>query len=321
MKAIGVGLRHGVRVVTAALLMCGSTVSQVPNDYHQHLLSPVAAALSGGAKPFVASDLIGLMDAAGVRRAVLLSLAYQYGNPHKPPVEDEYHKVMQENDWTAAQAVLYPGRLIAFCGVDPLKEYALAEIDRCAGIPGLKRGLKLHFGNSDVNLDDPDHVARLQRVFQAADVHGMAIVVHLHANVTFHKPYGAAEAKIFLTQVMPCAPHVTIQIAHLAGSGGYDDPETDEAVQVFVDAIAMHQPAVRHLYFDISGVAGLGEWQSRKSLIAWRIHQIGAKRILYGSDGGWTGFTPEKAIAAYRELPLTAGEFHVIDRNVPPYAR
>ena len=75
-------------------------------------------------------------------------------------VDDEAAKVARENDWTAAQAARYPGRLIAFCSFNPLKDYALAELKRCAGLPGLKRGIKLHFGNSDVQLDDPAHVQR-----------------------------------------------------------------------------------------------------------------------------------------------------------------
>src|ERR1051326_3873336 len=70
-------------------------------DYHQHLLSPSAAKLASLPKPFTARDLISLLDAAGVRRALVLSLAYQYGNPNKAPVPDEYARVQQENDWTA----------------------------------------------------------------------------------------------------------------------------------------------------------------------------------------------------------------------------
>ncbi len=100
----------------------------------------------------------------------------------------------EENDWTARQVAEYPGRLRGFCGVDPLKAYALSEIARCAKDPYLRYGLKLHFGNSDVDLDNPEHVAQLCRIFQAADEDGMAIVVHMRPSVTRHRPYGAKEA-------------------------------------------------------------------------------------------------------------------------------
>jgi predicted TIM-barrel fold metal-dependent hydrolase len=159
-------------------------------DYHQHLLSPSAAALGSLPNTFTARDLIALLDAAGVQRALILSLAYQYGNPNKPAVKDEYTKVKAENDWTAQQVAQYPGRLRAFCGVNPLKDYALQEIARCAKDPYLHFGLKLHFGNSDVNMDEPQEVAKVRAVFQAADEHGMPIVVHLRPSVTRHRPYG-----------------------------------------------------------------------------------------------------------------------------------
>lgn len=288
-------------------------------DCHEHLLSPAVARLLGQPKPFLARDLIAEMDAAGIRQAIVLSMAYQFGNPNRPPVPDEYQQVKRENDWTANQVRQYAGRLIGFCGVDPLRDYAVAEIDRCSLNPNLRAGLKLHFGNSDVDLDNPEHVRKLRKVFRAADRHRMAIVVHLHSNFDHHRPYGAKEAQVFLTRVLPAAPHSTVQIAHLAGSGGYDDPATDAALSVFLRAIAQHDPRVSHLYFDISGVAGLGDWKSRNQLIALRIREAGLHRILFGSDGAWTSFTPLRAAAFFHELPLTRDEFHVIDTNVPAY--
>jgi predicted TIM-barrel fold metal-dependent hydrolase len=291
-------------------------------DYHQHLLSPSAAALGSLPKTFAARDLIALLDAAGVRRALILSLAYQYGNPNRPPVRDEYAKVRAENDWTAHEVAQYPGRLRAFCGVDPLKDYALKEIARCAKDPYPHSGLKLHFGNSDVDLDQPEEVAQVRAVFKAADEHGMAIVVHMHSSVTRKRPYGAKEARIFLNEVLPAAPHVSIQIAHLAGSGGYDDPGADEALSVFIDAIAKHDPGMAHVYFDISGVAGIGHWEDKKDLLATRIRQVGVKRILWGSDGAFGGgMTPQQALDAFQALPLSKREFQTIYGNLTPYMR
>jgi predicted TIM-barrel fold metal-dependent hydrolase len=291
-------------------------------DYHQHLLSPSAAALGSLPNTFTARDLIALLDAAGVQRALILSLAYQYGNPNKPAVKDEYTKVKAENDWTARQVAQYPGRLRAFCGVDPLKDYALQEIARCAKDPYLHFGLKLHFGNSDVNMEEPQEVAKVRAVFQAADQHGMPIVVHMHPSVTRHRPYGAKEARIFLNEVLPAAAHVPVQIAHLAGAGGYDDPGVDEALAVFIDAIAKHDPRMAYVYFDISGVAGLGRWENKKNEIAGRIRQVGVERILWGSDGYFGGgMTPEQALRAFEELPLSRREFQTIYGNLTPYMR
>jgi predicted TIM-barrel fold metal-dependent hydrolase len=313
-----------LRCLITALILMGTRSGrpQPAIDYHEHLLSPSAAKLGSLPSPVTTNELIPLMDAAGVRRALVLSLAYQYGNPNRPPVPDEYAQVKGENDWTARQVAGFPDRLRAFCGVDPLKDYALSEIARCAKDPYLHYGLKLHFGNSDVDLGNPEHVARLGQIFQAADEHGMAIAVHLRPSVTRHRQYGAKEAKIFLTEVIPRASHVSIQIAHLAGSGGYHDPSVDEALSVFVDAISKGDPRMAHIYFDISGVAGLGHWEEKKAVIAARIRQVGVSRILWGSDGAFGGgMTPEQAIRAYRELPLSHEEFETIDRNIAPYMR
>jgi predicted TIM-barrel fold metal-dependent hydrolase len=312
-----------IALIATALLVCSVMRAQRPPvDYHQHLLSPSAARLGPLPNTFTARDLIRLLDAAGVKRALVLSLAYQYGNPNRPAVKDEYAKVRGENDWTAQQVAQYPRRLRAFCGVDPLKEYALKEIARCAKDPHLHFGLKLHFGNSDVDLDQPEEVAKVRAVFQAADEHRMAIVVHLHSSVTRKRSYGAKEARIFLNEVLPAAAHVSVQIAHLAGSGGYDDPGVDEALSVFIDAIRKHDPRVAQVYFDVSGVAGLGNWREKKAQIAERIREVGVTRILWGSDGAFGGgMTPEQALRAFEELPLSKQEFRTVYGSMTSYMR
>jgi hypothetical protein len=57
-------------------------------DHHQHLFSPAAAALVSGdtaARGISARDLIGLLDSAGIRRALVLSVAYTWGRASKWP--------------------------------------------------------------------------------------------------------------------------------------------------------------------------------------------------------------------------------------------
>src|SRR5438477_3150820 len=148
-------------------------------DYHQPLFSSVVAP-SAGIAPITAADLIALLDAAGIRRAVVLSQAYSFGNPNRtPPVQNERARVIEENDWTSHQVAQFPDRLVGFCGVNPLKDYALEEIARCANDPHLRSGLKLHFGNSDVDVENPEHADRLRAAFRSANDHRMAIIVHL----------------------------------------------------------------------------------------------------------------------------------------------
>jgi len=294
-------------------------------DFHQHLFSEPIVALAGpaaGLKPLSAPGLVALLDAAGIRKAVLLSTAYMYGSPQRQ-VEDEYARVRKENDWTGAQAALYPDRLLAFCGIAPLKDYALKEIARCAGQPHLKRGIKLHLGNSDVQLGRPDHVARLRQVFAAANARGMAIVVHLRANIGKKRPYGAREANIFLEQVLPAAPDVVVQVAHLAGTGpGFEDPPARDVLAVLAQAMQRKHPATRQLWFDVASVADPALMPEAAALMVQRIRQIGTARVLYGSDSAQGGnLRPREAWAVFRKLPLGEAELRQIAGNVPPYCR
>ena len=290
-------------------------------DYHQHLFHPGDTHWAPESGTITASELIAFLDAAGIRRALVLSVAYQFGNPNRPAVEDEYAKVRAENDWTSEQVRRFPDRLRGFCGFNPLRDYALRELARCAQDPRLRYGIKLHFGNSDVDLDNLDHIERLRQVFRKANRRRMAIVVHMRSSVTRKRPYGAKEARIFLTRLLPEAARIPVQIAHLTGAGGYDDPAIDEALGVFEDAISKHDRRMRHVYFDISGIAGIGQWKERGELIATRVRQLGLERVLYGSDGAIPGNTPREYWTRFRQLPLSDAEFRNIEGNIAPYMK
>ncbi len=315
-------IKRGLAIIAALGMFAPlNSLSQII-DYHQHLYSPQAGARSTpGPKGIDADYLVAQLDAAGISRAVVLSVAYSFSNPNKAAVPDEYARVKDENNWTSAQVAKYPQRLPGFCSVNPLRPYALQEIARCATDPNLRTGLKLHFGNSDVNLGNPDQVARLRRVFRAANAHHMAIVVHMHANIDHHRPYGAKEARIFLEQLLPEAPDVEVQIAHLAGGGGYDDSATDAALSVFVKAIEERDPRMKNVYFDVCGIAIPGMWEDKADLLVTRIRQIGTSRLVYGSDAATPDNTPKDALKRWRSLPLTQEEFRAIDTNVEPFLR
>jgi predicted TIM-barrel fold metal-dependent hydrolase len=293
-------------------------------DHHQHLFSPALAALMTApaalGNPITAADLVANLDAAGIRRAVVLSTAYIWSQPSRK-VEDDYAKVVADNDWTSRQVAMFPDRLVGFCGLNPLKAYALEELARCAKDPNLRRGLKIHIGNSAADYRNRDHVEQLRRVFKAASEYRMPIVVHMRASVTEKLPYGRDEALVFLNELVTAAPDVPIQIAHLAGSGGYTDPLVDQALSVFVEAIEKGDPRTRRLLFDVTSVAAGNLPPDRAQLIATRIRQLGLNRIMYGSDAAVPGNTPREAWAAFKRLPLTDEEFRTIAGNVAPYLR
>jgi uncharacterized protein len=287
-------------------------------DHHQHLFNPALGDTPG---VVVARDLISQLDQAGIRRAALFSIAYQFANPNRLAWPNEYAEVQGENDRVSREAALFPDRLRGFCGVNPLKDYALEEIARCAKMPQMRYGLKMHFGNSDVDLLNPAHLARLRDVFRAANDARMAIVVHLRSTINRQRPYGAEQARSFISNVLPAAPDIPVQIAHLAGGGGYDDPLVDQAIGAFVEAVDAHDPRLARVYFEVSGVTGYGKYQERAALVARRIRQLGVERVLYGTDGTSPGRSPRDAWEIFLKLPLTDAEFRTIATNVAPYMR
>src|SRR5258706_16304208 len=194
--------------LSICLVIAGCALPRVPSDtyvpppladYHQHLFSPALAALmsppapAAPVAPITANDLITLLDAAGIKRAVILSTAYIWSQPRRK-VPNDYERVRADNDWTAEQVALYPNRLVAFCSVNPVREYALEELARCSKNPHF-RGLKLHFGNSVVDYHNPQHVEQVRRVFAGANGYLMPIVVHMRATISEKFPYYADQVR------------------------------------------------------------------------------------------------------------------------------
>ena len=283
-------------------------------DHHQLVYSPAAAAYmsaSAAMRPVSAQDLIPQLDAAGIERAALLSVAYVYGQLAASNGE-EYARVRAENDWTARQAAEYPERLVALCSVDPLKDYALAELARCAASPGFGRGIKLQPAYGGVQLDDPAQVERMRRVFRSANARGMAILLQLRET-------GAREARLLLEQLLPHAPGVPVQVAY--SSEGEGAPQL-AALAVLADAAARRDPRMRHVWIDVTAFARPGLSAADARRLVRRLRQVGMERVLYGADaeiGAEVG--PREAWAAFRSLPLTEAETARVANNVMSYLR
>jgi predicted TIM-barrel fold metal-dependent hydrolase/ketosteroid isomerase-like protein len=274
-----------------------------------HFGPPIPAA-------FTADQLISGMDDLGVRRSLVLSVAYRLASPYGPGFADEHARVSAENDWVAEQVARYPDRLVAFCSFNPLSSYALEEMDRCTR-GGRMRGLKLHFGNSKVDLRNPEHLAKVKAVFRAANERRLPIVVHLW---TTDPAYGPEHSRIFIEQVLPEAPDIPIQIAHLASGGGGPgyDAKDDATLAVFADAIAAHDPRTRNLWFDAATNVTEYTTPEMKQAMVGQMRRIGLDRILFGHDAEGT---PHDEWLRMRSLPLTPAELRTIATNVAPYMR
>lgn len=314
-------------------------------DHHAHLQSPTAAQLlNDGArsnpqevreapeKPYTAKDLIAAMDAAGIPRATALSEAYLLASKYAHPAHEE-EAVNKENDWTLEEVKQYPRRLVGFCSVNPVRPYALAAIKHCEEI-GLRGGLKLHLAASSFEFSKVEEVHQLQDVFREANRLRMPILIHLHPNDENWD--GGRDSLVFFEQVLPLAPDVPVQIAHMAGWGGYDET-ADAALSTLARQCSAYPKVCERLYFDISAVlvppsaarAAQGsdlrilyERQKRfpeglPRLVA-NIRKIGLGKILFATD--WPVFGMKDSVQLLRkDLPLTAAEIEQVCRNVAPY--
>lgn len=318
-------------VMTTMVLLCVASprAQETPIiDHHQHLFSPALAAVMSRPAPapptvpVTARDLIALLDAFGIKRAVILSAAYIFEQPSRN-VENAAARVRAENDWVGQQVAQFPDRFIGLCGLNPLKDYALDELARCAKDANLRNGLKLHFGNSVVDYHNPRLIEQVERVFRAANGYRMPIVVHMRAAINAKLPYGRDEARIFIERLVPAAPDVVIQVAHLAAAGAPSDPDADEALEAFADAIAKGDPRATRLYFDLPSVSpAIAVTPEKAVAIASQIRRLGVQRLLFGSDAPTGGpLTPAAAWSSLQKLPLTEAELHTIATNVAPYLR
>lgn len=286
-------------------------------DYHQHLVSPAFAPIAKLPERDGAA-LVRELDAAGIGRAVVLSVGYSFADERKK-LSDPDRRTRKENDWTSAQIMANAPRLIGFCAANPLRPAALQELERCLRLPGMV-GIKLHMGNSGVSLRNPSHLARMQQLFALAQRLGAPVLVHMRARGG--TSYGAQDARLFLDQVVPAAPSVEIVIAHLGSSSpGYSD-QNDEVMAVFAEAAQRKDPRMRSLYFDVAANIDEQVTPAEGALIAQRMRQIGVNRFLYGSDLSAPGGSIRAAWDIFRaKVPLTPAELQQIVTNRTRFTR
>ncbi len=270
-------------------------------DYHVHLQDSATVVLNDKMLKAIhqaptkmdslvldADTITGRLDRAKFHSAFILSNAYLFGSP-LVPVANEYDEVKKQNDWIAVQAERYPDRLKPFLSVNPLKPYALKEIQRCVNSKRFY-GLKLHFANSEVNLMSKAQVKQLQKVFAIANKNHLVMLVHFRSG---QKWDGLANTRILLHQLMPYAKNTKVIIAHMAGWGGYDKP-MDAALGAI--STYLHQNSSHHnLYLEVSAVFPLSlneDYKPAKRKTDWdavvalkkRVAQIGTEHIAFGTD-------------------------------------
>ena len=313
-------------VLAASTMMLASAPAMaepVATDHHVHVHSPaildflpaycsslgrISACPEVFTRPLTVDDLLADMDAAGVRRAFLMSTAYLAESPMMVPARhDAPDLIRAANDFTVDLARRHPDRLSAFVSVNPLTPTALPEIARWADDP-FAAGVKLHLTNSDVDLRDPDDVAALARVFRAAAAGDMTIMIHMRTRA---EDYGAKDVGVFLDQVLPQAQGVPVMIAHSGGWGGLDD-NTWAAMTAFAEALEEHPDTSRSLSFDLAQVFDAETSEADLLRLVALMRRIGIDRFVAGSDWPFSGPLNAYLNDVFARLPLTPAEAELI---------
>jgi len=288
-------------------------------DHHMHLASVdvcerVGDCLDANEPPAVrAADALRALQDAGVERGVVFSSAYLYGMDSLALAPDEVaRRTRLENEFTRDEVARYPARLTGFLSVDPLQPGAVGEIRHWRGNAQLV-GLKLHFTAAGVDLERAADRACVVRVIGAAASQGLPMAIHIGGG-----DFDAADAELFVRDILPAAGDAWVQIAHAGGGLPLRDHNHADVLGVFARHIAAGDPLTRHLLFDLSFVPSEGEGADDIEALVASMRQIGMLRFLFGSD--YNVGTPTQAIAALARLELTSREMATLRKNCAPWA-
>lgn len=308
------------------------------NDHHVHLLSPdlvrdwkslgvpfsKPAAAYGSASSLLEESSGPEARPAKVGYAFLLPMAHLYGRADfreklKLSVEEEYARVRRENDHVAREAARYPGRAVAFCGLDFLRPYAWEEMERCRH-EWKSAGLKLHLASAGADLRNPDQLALLARIAKWAESEHVILMLHFDPQ---RRGLEVEDVERFIAAVLTPHSDLKICIAHLGGSGGYG-PWTQSVFATFVRWLEVEAKAGNPrggVSFDVSAV-----WLEEESegvppstdeeaaALQKDLRRVGLKRIVFGSD--YPVFDPERYARVLREaVKLDAVEWEMLVRN------
>lgn len=284
-----------------------------------HVASPELCALTGEClesnnPPAVfAADAIAALDQAHISKGVILPCAQLYGLPslHLKPAEIAA-KAGLENEFTAAQAEKYPGRLVGFLSVDPLTDSAIDEIRNWSGSRQLI-GLKLHFTASAVDVRSEVQRRKVAEVIAATATEHLPMVIHVGGG-----KFNAADAELFIRDILPSAGNSWIQIAHAGGGLPRENDNNLAVLHTFADHIVHDDPATRHLLFDISYVPAPDVTPQATAALLQLMRRIGMNRFLLGSD--FNVLTPLEQIKDIDKLGLTKQELQALRQNCSPWA-
>jgi predicted TIM-barrel fold metal-dependent hydrolase len=262
-------------------------------DGHVHILSPELIKIwKGLGVPFSRpddhyADIDVILKNTGAKRIDLISMAHVYSSEEFGGFENERELVEKENSWVAAARNKHRKKISAYCSVDPLRDYALAELERCRTLLRMD-GIKLHHNASQVYLSVPEHLEKVKAVFEFAAKHKLPVLLHFDNS---HRRFGAPDVKLLTGSILNDIKPIDLRIAHFGTSGGFS-----QRTKAFIDAFLVELENDRRLRkhkitFDISAVGLDKDSEGVKKLtdaewddLASYVRKIGFNRIRFGTD-------------------------------------
>ena len=271
-------------------------------------------------RPINGRIIVDALEEDGIDRAIMLSSACLHasdvsrGGRKKKPA-DEYRDVQNEHDFTAAEAAEYAPRLIPFASVNPKRDYAVAEFSRCVDKFRM-RGLSVHFGESDVRLRNPQHLARVQELFGEAARRNLPVIAHIFNGEI--QDFGSQDIEILIAKVVAPNPGLRISIAHLGGSGGATEERALRFFAALIQTVRAHPQVASQVWADCSSVL-LTEARpgakpisaAQKAALGVMLRNWGVDRLMWGSDT-LTDRHPTSLEQARVAWPLTDEEWTTV---------
>jgi len=287
-------------------------------DHHVHILSPrlvqkwKALGVPFSKPDYAYSEIDSILVFNRAYHMDLLSMAYLYATDDFSD-STESRNVRDENDFVLAAAGKHPARLFAYCSVNPLRDYAEAEIRRCRASGAA--GLKLHFSSSDVSLKKPAHLARVRSLLTLAEALGMPVTLHFDNQ---HESFGADDARILIDSVIVPVRGLELTLAHLGTSGGYNY-KTRMILGLIGDSLKSNAVlGGRTFLLDISAVGLTEPAEQYPPLtpedfadLSSQLLDVGLDRIVFGTD--YPIFNTTAYVSTLEEnLTLTTAELREI---------
>ena len=255
--------------------------------------------------------LVSHVDAAHIKRAVVLSLGYWFDSPGRASVRSA-EAMQAENTWTAEQAARFPDRLVAFCSLNPVSDAATAAMRLCVADKRLK-GVKLHFANSRVDLPNPDHVRRDGKCSPLPTEHGYRCRSRTYGDssgasrraCSWKKSCPQRRTSPFRSLICGAAPLRGGRTGCVRGSGSGAAPGHTQSV------LRCHRCCTGRNHAR-SGAGCRRSYSSDRP----RSHPVRLRCRVQPSSrpgGSWAAFR--------KGIPLSAKEFAKIAHNVAPYLR